>query len=54
MRVATWRGETRFTLDDVPEPVPNVGSAKRFLSTPRVGPAGAPIRRRRLSGVVGG
>lgn len=25
MRVATWRGETRFTLDEVPEPVPGPG-----------------------------
>jgi threonine dehydrogenase-like Zn-dependent dehydrogenase len=25
MRVATWHGESRFTLDDVPEPVPGPG-----------------------------
>jgi threonine dehydrogenase-like Zn-dependent dehydrogenase len=25
MRVATWHGETRFTIDDVPEPVPGPG-----------------------------
>jgi threonine dehydrogenase-like Zn-dependent dehydrogenase len=25
MQVATWRGETRFTLDEVPEPVPGPG-----------------------------
>ncbi len=25
MRVATWRGETRFTIDEVPEPAPGPG-----------------------------
>ena len=25
MRLATWRGGTRFTLDDAPEPVPGPG-----------------------------
>jgi len=25
MKVATWRGEARFTLDEVPEPVPRAG-----------------------------
>jgi L-iditol 2-dehydrogenase len=27
MRVATWHGESRFTLDDVPEPAPGPGEA---------------------------
>ena len=25
MRVATWRGGTRFSLDEVPDPVPGPG-----------------------------
>ena len=25
MKVATWRGESRFSLDDVPEPTPGQG-----------------------------
>jgi L-iditol 2-dehydrogenase len=33
MRVATWRGETRFTLDEVPEPVPGPGEVLLAVHT---------------------
>src|SRR5262249_35571099 len=33
MRVATWRGESRFTLDEVPEPVPGPGQVKIAVHT---------------------
>jgi L-iditol 2-dehydrogenase len=33
MRVATWHGETRFTLDDVPEPVPGPGEVLVAVGT---------------------
>jgi L-iditol 2-dehydrogenase len=33
MQVATWRGETRFTLDEVPEPVPGPGQVLVAIHT---------------------
>lgn len=33
MRVATWRGDTRFTLDEVPEPAPGPGEVLVAVDT---------------------
>lgn len=33
MRVATWRGESRFTIDEVPEPVPGRGEVLVAIHT---------------------